>query len=301
MKKILSTLILFILVLAPQTTSLAMTYELEIPENAEFIPISSINFTDLFEENPVKQEGIERELGEFYDESGGGNIITHSRTIGDMAYKLFHKTSWNSDKVASGFLSESGYWEIRQYFGYDFKWKGIPFVIGGLYDPESNILYHFDSDYLIKKTYADGTVDMVECEQLSFGVNAKTIVSDVTAKLKKFPYVTVTYNGEMIIFDQKPVIENGRTLVPLRAIFEKLGATIEWNGETGTVTAKKDDTTISLTIDNTTATKNNDTITLDVPAKIINGRTLVPVRFIADCFGVNVDWNAEARRVILTQ
>ena len=108
------------------------------------------------------------------------------------------------------------------------------------------------------------------------------------------------YNGEKIKFDQIPVIENGRTLVPLRAIFEKIGADVEWNEDTQTVIATKDDTKISLTIDNTAASKNGESITLDVPAKVKNGRTLVPVRFVADCFGVDVDWDGTMQRVSLT-
>lgn len=118
-------------------------------------------------------------------------------------------------------------------------------------------------------------------------------------KLNRGFIPTVFYNGEKIKFDQIPVIENGRTLVPLRAIFEKIGATVEWDGNTQTVTASKSDTKISLTIDNPAASKNNETITLDVPAKIINGRTLVPVRFIADCFGVDVGWDGVMQKVTL--
>ena len=119
-------------------------------------------------------------------------------------------------------------------------------------------------------------------------------------KLKKGIIPSVTYNGEKIVFDQIPVIENGRTLVPLRAIFEKIGADVNWNGDTQTVTAGKDDTEISLTINSTIAVKNGENITLDVPAKVLNGRTLVPVRFVADCFGVNVDWDGTMQRVSLT-
>ena len=118
-------------------------------------------------------------------------------------------------------------------------------------------------------------------------------------KLKNGVIPTVFYNGEKIKFDQIPVIEEGRTLVPLRAIFEKLGAEIDWNGDTQTVVATKDDTTISLTINNAVASKNGEEITLDVPAKIVGGRTLVPVRFIADCFGVDVDWMQTEKRVVL--
>ncbi|MBQ7097295.1 MAG: copper amine oxidase N-terminal domain-containing protein [Clostridia bacterium] len=119
-------------------------------------------------------------------------------------------------------------------------------------------------------------------------------------KLKKGIIPTVTYNGEKISFDQIPVIENGRTLVPLRAIFEKLGASVEWDDTTQTVTAVKDDMKINLTVNNTIAKKNDETVSLDVPAKIINGRTLVPVRFVADCFGVDVDWDDTMQRVLLT-
>ena len=119
-------------------------------------------------------------------------------------------------------------------------------------------------------------------------------------KLKRGFIPTVFYNGEKIKFDQIPVIENGRTLVPLRAIFEKLGADVEWDEDTQTVIATKNDTKISLTIDNTVASKNGENVTLDVPAKIVNGRTLVPVRFVADCFGVDVGWDGTMQRVSLT-
>ncbi len=118
--------------------------------------------------------------------------------------------------------------------------------------------------------------------------------------LKKPAIVTVHLNGKKIYFDQIPVIDNGRTLVPVRAIFEELGAQIEWNSETKTVTAKKGDTIISLTVDSINAYKNEDVVNLDVPAKIIGGRTMVPVRFVSDCLGVNVEWNEDNRQIILT-
>ncbi len=119
-------------------------------------------------------------------------------------------------------------------------------------------------------------------------------------KLKKPAIITVHLDGKKLKFDQIPVAENGRTLVPLRAIFEAIGATVEWDGATSTVTAVKGDTTVKLTLDSTTAYKNGEQITLDVPARALNGRTLVPVRFIADCFDVNTDWVQEETKVVLT-
>ena len=127
--------------------------------------------------------------------------------------------------------------------------------------------------------------------------NDKTYI----VKLKKGIIPTVTYNGEKIAFDQIPVIENGRTLVPLRAIFEKIGAEVAWEESTQTVTASKDDIKVSLTIDNTKAYVNGEEVTIDVPAKVVNGRTLVPARFVADCFGVDVQWDESLQRVSLTE
>ncbi|MBQ4527430.1 MAG: copper amine oxidase N-terminal domain-containing protein [Clostridia bacterium] len=112
--------------------------------------------------------------------------------------------------------------------------------------------------------------------------------------------IGVELDGERITFDQDPILTNGRTLVPLRAIFEKLGAQVQWDAETQTVKATKGDTTITLTINDVTAYKNDESITLDVPGKIVNGRTLVPLRFVSDCFDTDVQWNAEYQKVILT-
>ena len=123
---------------------------------------------------------------------------------------------------------------------------------------------------------------------------------DFLVKLKKPAIITVYLDGKKIAFDQVPVIQNSRTLVPLRAIFEAMGATVEWEASTRTVTAVKGDTTVKLTVDSTAAYKNGQEITLDTPARIIGGRTLVPVRFIADCFDVNTEWVKEMTKVVLT-
>ena len=109
--------------------------------------------------------------------------------------------------------------------------------------------------------------------------------------------ITVLVNGTAVTFDQPPIIENGRTLVPLRAIFEALGANVEWEQSTQTVTAVRDDITIILKIGDAFLTKNGERIALDVPAKIVGGRTLVPARAVAESFGASVDWNASTRTV----
>ncbi len=164
-------------------------------------------------------------------------------------------------------------------------------------------------DTMIHDVFNDGNfffenakIDFIRDDGYSkLSLNDGTNKSEYIIKLKRPAIVTVYLDGEKIKFDQLPVIENGRTLVPLRAIFDALGAEIAWDGNTQTVTAKKSETEIKLTIDSKTAYKNGEMINLDVPAKLISGRTMVPARFVADCFGVNVDWDGAMQRVLLTR
>lgn len=109
--------------------------------------------------------------------------------------------------------------------------------------------------------------------------------------------ITVNVDGRQLAFDVQPTIIGDRTMVPLRAIFEALGATVEWNPNTRGITGSKDGTVIQLTVDRTKAFVNSKEITLDVAATIIDGRTLVPVRFISESLGAQVEWVAATRTV----
>ena len=111
--------------------------------------------------------------------------------------------------------------------------------------------------------------------------------------------ISVTINGVPVVFDQPPVIENGRTLVPLRAIFEALGATVNWEPDTQTVTSYKDGITLRLTIGSNILYVNQRKIELDVPARIYGSRTMVPARAVAEGFGCKVDWDDISRTVII--
>ena len=106
--------------------------------------------------------------------------------------------------------------------------------------------------------------------------------------------ITVSLDGKNIEFDVAPQIINGRTMVPLRAIFEALGATVDWNDDTQTVTSTKGGTTISLTINNPTMYVNGKAVILDSPACLVDSRTLVPVRAISEAFDIQVEWKEVA-------
>ncbi len=115
-------------------------------------------------------------------------------------------------------------------------------------------------------------------------------------EIKDKDAIKVVLNGQELTFDVPPVIENDRTLVPLRVIFEALGAEVQWNGETRMVTAVKDGMEIKLVIDGA-AFKNGEPVDLDVPAKIINDRTMVPLRFVSEAVGCQVNWEGSTHTV----
>lgn len=110
----------------------------------------------------------------------------------------------------------------------------------------------------------------------------------------------VFINGTKLECDVPPIIENGRTLVPMRAIFEALGANIHWDDETKTVTAIAGKTVVFIQIANKTAFVNGEERTLDVLARIVNDRTLVPLRFAGEALGAQVEWDETNRCVNIT-
>ncbi len=112
--------------------------------------------------------------------------------------------------------------------------------------------------------------------------------------------IKVVLNGETIEFDVPPVIYNGRTLVPLRKIFEALDAEVNWVDEIQTVFAKKGDVEIMVQIGNNLMTVNRDVKELDVPAQLAESRTLVPVRAISEAFNCLVEWDEATQTVIIT-
>jgi len=109
--------------------------------------------------------------------------------------------------------------------------------------------------------------------------------------------IKVYLDGELLSFDVPPRIEQGRTLVPLRAIFEAMGATVDWDQSSQIVTATRQEVMVQLPIGSKSPTVNGIVWPLDVPAKIVGDRTLAPLRFVGEAFGGKVEWN-EAERTI---
>jgi hypothetical protein len=110
--------------------------------------------------------------------------------------------------------------------------------------------------------------------------------------------ITTTVDGETVNFpDLQTTMINGRVMVPLRGVFEFMHASVDWDAATRTVIAQRFNDTIRLPINSYTATVNGRDVAIDAPARIQSGRTLVPLRFLSESLGANVDWIAATRTV----
>jgi hypothetical protein len=112
--------------------------------------------------------------------------------------------------------------------------------------------------------------------------------------------LAVTVNGQPIMFPgQGPVENGGRVLVPLRGVLEKLGAYVSYDSGRQEVRAVRNESHITLPIGSDTARVNGRTVTLDVPARILNGSTMVPLRFVAESLGARVDYQPQTSTVAI--
>lgn len=123
--------------------------------------------------------------------------------------------------------------------------------------------------------------------------NAKVVTSNI-----KTTDLTILVNQTEVLSDTAPVIRNGRTMVPVRFISEALGLSVSWQGSTETVTIGEGNSAMHLKIGSSEITKANGAkTTIDSPAIIINSRTMVPIRAIAELSGAKVQWDGKTKTV----
>ncbi len=112
--------------------------------------------------------------------------------------------------------------------------------------------------------------------------------------------ISLDIDGKAISCDTPPQIIDGRTMVPVRAIFEGVGASVDWNSEDKTITGKLGPVNVIMTIDSDTALVNGSPVQMDCAPVIIDGRTLAPARYVAESFGCKVNWDGEKRAVSIS-
>ena len=124
-------------------------------------------------------------------------------------------------------------------------------------------------------------------------------IDDGLAFCRDYP-VLLQVDGAAVESDVPPVIIKERTLIPARAVFESMGATVDWDEEARLVEITMGTSDVKLTIDSKTAFVNGAEVEMDVPAMIVNDRTLIPVRFVAESLSCGVGWDDLSRTVIMS-
>ena len=241
--------------------------------------------------------------------AASGFVVYHNE---EMGFELTFPESWDSicsydDRPWQGILNVSFYHEElfkNEEGGYVFsifkashdEYKELTSYLPGIMG-----VLHKDDKFVY---FADGPTDWQGGEPGNIYFNEYMMMyEDVEGILKTFKiyrHIKVLLNGKEISFDQPPVLKDGRTLVPVRAIFEAMGAVVNWDDKTQTVTAVRGNTTVVMQIGNTVMKVNDEKIILDVPPQILNSRTLVPARAVAESFGADVKWDDKTSTVTIT-
>ncbi len=118
------------------------------------------------------------------------------------------------------------------------------------------------------------------------------------AAIAQDSHYAISVDGKSVVFDGPgPRRKMGRVLVPLRGVFEKMGAHVEWDDDSQTVFADRNDTRVELMIGSNNATVNGRAVLMDVPAQLIDGRTLVPLRFLSESLGARVNFDGPNRSI----
>lgn len=113
--------------------------------------------------------------------------------------------------------------------------------------------------------------------------------------------IRLLVDGVTLTLDVPPEVKNQRTMVPVRAVGEAIGADVEWVQEEQKVVMTRAGSTVTMTLDSTTATVDGKAVEMDVAPYAVDGRTLLPARYVAEFFGQKVDWDGKNRRVLITE
>ena len=291
----------------------------------------------------VKSNGYSREayisnlLGIGENEKHGIEYTATQMSIDNVCemkfypWTVFAKTdnddlyTWGDKFDQSGFIESNVPVKVRENV-YDFNGNVMLLNNGDLVNRSGDVLlknvYHIEEEWAgynsnmvaIYRTNAYcGNRNLYEIKNGKVTLIAENTLPETNIK----PFTTGVYvNGDALTVDTPPYIKNDRTMVPMRAIFEALGAEVTWDDATKTAVAVKDKVEIvsedgieklhktqvevKITIGENVLYKNGEAITLDAAAEITNNRTMVPVRAISEAFGCTVNWDNETRCVNIT-
>lgn len=248
-----------------------------------------------------------------YPQIKGINYFNVQRQNEANAYELFTNTTLNNlyNKLVETpyFIQNIG---ESSPFGYALLGNGaIPNgakISSSCYFPKTifnSVKYYIDGNFASESSaspyefqinnLADGTHTLL-AEVYDNGT--KVLEKSINFEVKET--VKIQLNGEILTFnDQQPVVIDDRILVPARGVFEKMGMNVSWDAQRQLVTIKNDKLEINIAIDEKVLTVGNKKIFMDVPAKLINGRTMIPLRAVAEATMATVEWNDAENTAII--
>ncbi len=137
--------------------------------------------------------------------------------------------------------------------------------------------------------------------------NRAKVIADIESYRAQKPNqdggITLWIDGKQLRMDTAPEVRNERTMVPIRAVAEALGAKVEWMQETQQILMTRAGSSIIMTLDSTSAMVDEKVVEMDVApyVSVARSRTLIPARYVAEFFGQKVEWDGEGRRVLITE
>jgi len=162
-------------------------------------------------------------------------------------------------------------------------------------DPWNDISEHLE--FTSEEVAVTTLKEILEPEGLGVGVGKKHFI------LMKLNCPDMNVDGILEEIDPgrgtAPIIYNGRTILPIRALIEKIGGAVDWDGETGQITLKTSSNTVIMWLNKTELSINGAASKMDVAPIIINDRTMVPVRFASESSGCKVEWIGETEEIVV--
>lgn len=204
-----------------------------------------------------------------------------------------------------GFKSDGTLW----YWGEDKNYIDAECIMNNVKDirepgfflKSEGTLYKYDYYYSENEPLIEEVLTNVDCflddETVQRKDGTKWTIKNKVERIKEAGEISIVVNLKDLKTDVATYIKNDRTMVPMRAIFEALGAEVIWDDATKTAIAVKGDAQVKITIGENVLYKNGEAITLDAVAEITNDRTMVPVRAISEAFGAEVKWDNDKKAV----
>lgn len=194
-------------------------------------------------------------------------------------------------------------WSTRYTFQHDYYGKSEDKVVKSWFPDEVPNFVAKISDVMAKNGM-DSVEEFLDCGTMNVVLGMETYqwmaaYAGVTPDADG--HISIWLDREKVSLDVAPEVKNERTMVPIRAVAEALGADVEWVQDTQQIVMTRAGVTVTMTLNSTTATIDGESVEMDVAPYATEGRTLIPARYVAEFFGQRVSWDGEMRRVLITE